>query len=266
MSSVLRSASGPPRPVDSGPLRPVDSGPPRPADAGPPRSVELFGPSSGGKSTLGARLSGGRSRIRAQLHGDRVLAHFHLGWLPFALLRTLALDAIAIVQVLATWGAHGDCYRLAAGQALRGEGPRGGFRRLMILRNAWKGVALCLLAGRVARPGELLLLDEGPLQTANYLFVHVDAPPARAALDAYLAVLPLAEAALFVRADEDTLVERTLVRGHPRVPSGSDEATRRFVRHALEVFDRVAVEPRVAERLIHLDQVLGGDETREACA
>ncbi len=149
---------------------------------------------------------------------------------------------------------------------MRGPGPRGLYQRLMLLRNAWKGVALFVLAERLARPGEVLLLDEGPLQTVNYLFVHVDAPPALAALDGYLAVLPLPEAALFLRAEEEVLVERTLARRHARVPDGSDEATRRFVRHTLEVFDRVAVEPRVADRLIHLDQVLGPKRATEASA
>jgi hypothetical protein len=204
--------------------------------------------------------------MRVVLHTDRVLAGFHLGLLPGWLLRTLALDAIALGAVLASWRVHGTCYRRAAAQALGGQGPRGPFERLMILRNAWKGVALCVLAERLARPGEVLLLDEGPLQTVNYLFVHVDAPPAREALEAYLAVLPLPEAALFLRADEETLVERTFARRHARVPAGSREATRRFVRHTLQAFDRVAVEPRVAGRLIHLDQLLGPKRATEACA
>jgi hypothetical protein len=216
----------------------------------------------------------GRHGIRAVHHTDRVLASLGLGWLPGHLLRTLALDAIALVQVLASWRAHGAAYRRAAAQALRGAGPRSLWLRAMLLRNAWKAIALCLLAERRARPGELLLLDEGPLQTTNYLFVHVDAPPDREALEAYLAVLPLADAALFLRADEDALAERTLARRHPRVPDGSPEATRRFVRHALAVFDRVAIEPRVAERLIHLDRLLGAAEAtaasgrapKEACA
>jgi hypothetical protein len=123
-----------------------------------------------------------------------------------------------------------------------------------------------VLAERWARPGEVLLLDEGPLQTANYLFVHADAPPAREALGAYLAVLPLPDAALFLRADEEALVERTLARRHARVPVGSREATRRFVRHTLEVFDRVAAQPRVAERLIHLDPLLGPRQATDVCA
>jgi hypothetical protein len=236
------------------------------SDSTAPRSLELFGPSSGGKSTLVSRFLAGRCAMRVVLHTDRILSAFFLGWLPGWLLRTMALDTIALGAVVATWPLHGRCYRLAAAQALRGRGPRSLYERGMLLRNAWKGVALCVLAERLARPGEVLLLDEGSLQTANYLFVHADVPPSREALEAYLAVLPLPGAALFLRANEDELVERTLARGHARVPDGSREATRRFVRHTLDVLDRVAIEPRVAARLIDLDELLGPKRATEACA
>jgi hypothetical protein len=111
-------------------------------------------------------------------------------------------------------------------------------------------------------------MDEGPLQTANYLFVHAEEPPAHERLDAYLATLPLPDAALYVRADEEELVARTLARRHPRVPDGSRDATRRFVAHALEVFERIAAEPRVRERLIAPEELAGDGraERREACA
>ena len=230
----------------------------------PPRVVELFGPSSGGKSSLAAQLVAGG---RCVLHTDRVLAAVGLGWLPGAALRTLAVDALAALHLVATWRRQRAFYRAAAAQALAGKGPRGLLLRLRLLRNAWKGGALRLLAGRLARPGEVVLMDEGPLQTANYLFVHVDEPPAREALDAYLATLPLPDAALYVRVGEEELVARTLARSHPRVPRGSREATERFVAHAVEVFERVAADPRVRARLVTLEELLGRSEPpREACA
>jgi hypothetical protein len=233
----------------------------------PLRVVELFGPSSGGKSSLGERLLR-EGRGRFVLHTDRVLASVGLGWLPGRGLRTLALDALAALEVVASWRRQRAFYRAAAAQALRGAGPRGWLLRLMLLRNAWKGGALRGLAGRLARAGEVVLMDEGPLQTANYLFVHADAPPDREALDAYLATLPLPDAALYVQAGEEELVARTLARTHARVPKGSREATRRFVAHALEVFERVAAEPRVRERLITREELAGEGraEPREACA
>jgi hypothetical protein len=232
-----------------------------------PCVVELFGPSSGGKSSLVARLLR-EGRGRFVLHTDRVLAGVGLGWLPGKGLRTLAVDVVVALEIVAGWRRQRAFYRAAAAQALRGAGPRGWRLRGMLLRNAWKGGALRLLAARLARPGEVVLMDEGPIQTANYLFVHADQPPAHEVLDAYLATLPLPDAALYVRADEEELVARTLARTHPRVPSGSREATRRFVAHALEVFERIAAEPRVRERLISPEALAGGGRAwpREACA
>lgn len=232
----------------------------------PPCVLELFGPSSGGKSSLSARLVSGACGGRFVLHTDRVLASVGLGWLPGRLLRTLALDAIAALEVVATWRRHRAFYARAAAQALSGGGPQGPLLRLMLLRNAWKGGALRILAGRLARPGEVVVMDEGPLQTANYLFVHTEEAPAHEALDAYLAVLPLPDAALYVRADEEELVTRTLARTHARVPNGSREAARRFVAHAVQVFERIAAEPRVQARLVSLETLASGEPAHEACA
>ena len=238
---------------------------PSPHASRPPRVVELFGPSSGGKSSLARRLVAGG---RFVLHTDRVLGAVGLGWLPGPLLRTLALDAVAALAVAGSWRRHRAFYAAAAAQALHGEGPKSLRLRLMLLRNAWKGGALRLLAARVARPGEPVLMDEGPLQTANYLFVHAEAKPAREALVAYLATLPLADAALHVPASEAELVARTLARTHARVAPGSREATERFVANALEVFERVLAEPRVQAHLVSLEELTGEarDLACEVCA
>jgi hypothetical protein len=229
------------------------------------RVVELFGPSSAGKSSLARSLVARERGGRFVLHEDRILQSVGLGWLRPPLLRTLAIDALAALEVIASQRRERASYRAAAAQALRGAGPRSLTQRLFLLRNAWKAVALLRLAARVARPGEIVLMDEGPLQTAHYLFVHADVPPAKAALDAYLAALALPDAALYVRGSLDELVARTLVRTHVRLPAGSREEATRFVGHALEVFDRVAAEPRVRERLVTLEALVG-DPGCEACA
>jgi len=207
--------------------------------------LELFGPSSAGKSSLAARLVAGGSVVHAQ---DRLLGRCGLAWLRGRLLRTLAVDSIAALGVLVTWRAGSAYYVFAAKQVLR-MSPASVPLRLNLLRNAWKAAALRLLAPRLATPGECLLMDEGPLQAANYLLVNAHAAPDAAALEAFLRVVPLPDAAAYVRAPEQELVSRTLQRTHPRIPDGSRDATERFVMHALRVFDRVAEEPSVKARL-----------------
>jgi len=231
--------------------------PPTHVDLGPPRVVELFGPSSTGKSSLAARLVSGEAGPGFILAGDRVLASAGLGWLPGRLLRTVALDLIALGALVASWRQQRAFYALAAAQALHGPGPSGWLLRLNLLRNSWKCGALRFVAGRLGRPHQVLLMDEGPLQTANYLFVHVDPPPDRAGLDAFLAAVPLPDAALYLRESEEELVARTLARTHPRVASHSPAETRRFVSHALAVFDRIAEDRRVRERLLTPEALFG---------
>jgi hypothetical protein len=228
------------------------------------RVLELFGPSSGGKSSLAARLvagEGGPGFIHAE---DRLLACAGLGWVPGRRPRIVLLHLVAALGVLVTWREGRAFYRYAAAQALYGAWPGSRWLRVNLLRNAWKAAAIRLLAPRCARPGERLLMDEGPLQAANYLLVHHSVPPDAAALEAFLRVVPLPDAAAYVRASEAELVERTLARTHPRVPAGSRAASARFVTHALAVFERIAAEPRVQQRLVAPGSLLPA--VREACA
>jgi hypothetical protein len=231
----------------------------RPARA---RVLELFGPSSGGKSSLAAKLAAeGAGLVPAEA---RLLARAGLGWLPAGRARVAALQTLAALGVLATWREGRAFYRFAAQQALRGAWPGSRRLRLHLLRNSWKTAAIRLLARRLARPGETLLMDEGPLQIANYLLVHAAAPPDAAALEAFLRLVPLPDAAAYVRAGEEELVARTVARTHPRVRDGSRAAAERFVVHALAVFDRIAAEPRVRERLVAPEALLASRS--EACA
>lgn len=230
----------------------------------PVRVVELFGPSSAGKSTLAARLAAEPGWVPAE---ECLLARLGLAGVRGHLVRTLLVDAVAVLGVALTWREASAYYRATARLALAGGGPASRLLRLNMLRNAWKVAAIRLLAPRFAAPGETLLMDEGPIQAANYLLVHAEAPPDLAALDRFLASVPLPDAAAYVRGSEEALVARTLARTHPRVPPASPAAATRFVRHALIVFDRIAAAPRIAERIVAPASLEGSrDERCEACA
>jgi hypothetical protein len=221
-----------------------------------PRVLELFGPSSAGKSTLAARLCAGEGGPGFALLFDRVLADVGLGFLRPRWLRVLALDAVAFATVVTTWRAWRPFYAAAAAEALRSAGPLHWPMRFNLLRNTWKRAALRLRAERHGRAGETLVMDEGPLQSVHYLFVHVDPPPALERLDAFLRAIPLPDAALYVDDADEALVARTLARGHPRLPQGSEPEAARWVRHARIVFERIRAEPRVRERLVTREALL----------
>ena len=237
-------------------------------ELGAVRVLELFGPSSGGKSSLVRRLlAAPREGCVFTLAQDRLLERAGLGWLSGHLARTLAIDVVAVLAVLVTWRAARAFYSFSAARVLRSAGSASLGLRLNLLRNAWKVVALRLVAPRFAAPGEVLLMDEGPLQAANYLLVRADCAPSPAALETFLRVVPRPDGAVYVRLDEETLVRRTLARGHPRVPDGSRKACGRFVHNALAVFDRIAADPRVSGRLLREEALLApGPAAREVAS
>ena len=158
----------------------------------------------------------------------------------------MLLHAVAVLGVLVTWREGRAFYRFAAAEALRGEWPGSRLLRLHLLRNAWKAAAIRLLAPRFARAGERAADGRGAAPDRELLLVHHSVAPNAAVLEAFLRVVPLPDAAAYVRASEAELVRRTLARTHPRVPAGSHAASARFVAHSLAVFERIAAEPRVA--------------------
>lgn len=216
--------------------------------------IELFGCTSAGKSSLARRL---RVAAGARMGDDFVLARAGLGWLPGRLPRLLALDVLALAACLGALRRRREFLRYAWScvRGLPAELSLG--RRLNIARNVFKKAGIREILGRAAPPETLLLMDEGALQSAHYLFVQPCAEPDVERLGGFLERVPLPDVAVHVCEEQGTLVRRTLARGHPRVPEGTREATERFLARAAVVFAAIAAEPRVRERLVIVDAPTG---------
>jgi hypothetical protein len=224
--------------------------------AADPIQVELFGCSSSGKSSLAPRLlrSARALGVEATLSEDLVLRQVGLEGLRPGWLRTLCVDLLAAAACLATWREHRAFLRLVVA-TLRGLPARVPWpQRLNMARNVIKKTGVRALVRRRAGPGELVVLDEGTLQTAHYLFVQACTEPDPARIDAFLARVPLPDVAVYVREDESTLVRRTVARGHKRLSDRSSDSVARFVRRAVFTLERVADAPPVQERLLVLDR------------
>ena len=184
---------------------------------------------------------------------DFVLRQFRLGGLRSPWLRRLCVDLLAAGACLAGWREHAGFLGQAARTLLALPAGVPWPRRLNTARNVIKKTGVRALVRRRARPGELVVLDEGTLQTAHYLFVQPCADPDPARLDAFLAGVPLPDVAVFVREKESTLLRRTLARGHKRLGGRSSDGAARFVRRAVFTLDRVAATPRVKRRLLVIE-------------
>jgi hypothetical protein len=218
--------------------------------------IELFGCSSSGKSSLAPRLlrSARALGVKATLSEDFVLHQLRLDGLRPGWLRTLCVDLLAAAACLATWREHGAFLRLVAQTLRRLPAGVSWPRRLNMARNVVKKTGVRALVRRRAGPGELVVLDEGTLQIAHYLFVQPCTDPDPERIDSFLARVPLPDVAVYVREVESTLVRRTVARGHKRVSDRSSASVARFVRRAVFTLERVADAPRVKERLLLLDR------------
>jgi hypothetical protein len=211
--------------------------------------VELIGPTGGGKSTLAGRiLEACRAEgVTAVAADELLLRKARLGWLPGELLHTVGLDLLAVFACLATWHRNSDFYRFAVRVLRELPGSVPYFEKANLFRNVIKKVGT-FEALRAWTPEDLLVVvDEGTLQAVHNLFVHLATELREEWVRAFARIVPLPEVAVYVSANETTLIRRTLARGHRRIRDLSPETVASFVRRAEAAFD-LLVEELVAER------------------
>lgn len=214
--------------------------------------IELIGCTSAGKSTFAARLlEASRAQQAVVLGEDYILGQARLaGVKPRALRRVL-------VNLLAAYGL------LGAGRSARAilafavrlllPLPIAPGEKLSILRNVLKRVGIDAIVRRRCGDGQIVLLDEGLVQSAHYLFVHETVPVDEQRLQQFAELLPLPDAIIYLRPPEPVLVERTLRRGHRRVRHAAEGGASRFISRAVTVFDRLSGIPAIAHRLVIVD-------------
>ncbi|MBK9711679.1 MAG: hypothetical protein IPO81_10190 [Kouleothrix sp.] len=217
--------------------------------------VEFIGCTGAGKSTLVGRvLAICRARgVDAWTEYDFVLRQLRLEWVTGRLPRGLLVNLIALCAALWTWRANRAFYRFAARLLARLPAEVSWYERLYIGRDVLKNIGIYAIVRRRSAPGQLILLDEGPLHTAHYLFVHRAVEPDLAALDAFARLAPLPDLLVYVTQSAAVLVERTMARGHKRIPDRTPAKVAGFVGRAIAVFERLARQPALADRLLVVD-------------
>jgi len=216
--------------------------------------VELIGCTGAGKSYLTRQLLAARPGLVTG--HDFVLRQARLGWVRPSAARRLLVTLLGLAAC-AAWGPR-PFLRFAFG-AIRGL-PVGTGEKLKLARITARNAGIDALLRRLAPPDLPVLADEGTLQTAHYLFVHVSAPPDPEQVSAFLRLVPRPDAAVYLRQPEEVLVERTLRRGHGRVPPGRPDLTARFVGRAVQVMEQLAAALDEEGRLITLSgQLQAGD-------
>lgn len=127
--------------------------------------------------------------------------------------------------------------------------------RIKIARIAVRNLGIYHCVKHFDNPECIVILDEGTLHIAHYLFVYENVVPDIAQTKQFISQAPLPDGVVFLRVPRICLVERTLARGHARVNSGSEQAAQNFVDHALAVFDCVNQCVELNGKLVTINRV-----------
>lgn len=217
--------------------------------------IELFGCTGVGKSTLldGLLQAYLRQGIDALTGEDLALEKVHLNWVKGHLARTLLIDLISFFFCLLTWQKRMPFYRVIFNIVFGLPSTIDWLEKINIIRNTLKKIGIYELIERNLSNQRIILMDEGTLQTAHYLFAHTAVEIPDANLSKFISLVPLPNIAIYLQQNDEILIERTLARGHKRIRGGSRAMTERFIKRAVTTFDKLTQDSTVASRLLIVD-------------
>jgi thymidylate kinase len=215
--------------------------------------IELIGCTGAGKSTLANSIVRicQESGINVRMSDDFVLAKARLGWVTHQLVRTILVDLFAFAACLIALPNHRRFLLFAL--RLISESAAGWFEKLRLVRSVFKKIGVYEIVRRQAPDEELVLVDEGTLHAAHNLFVPGPVKARDTHLSMFLRLVPLPDVAVYVTQRESVLIERTLNRGHKRIPDRSPAKVARFIRKAVATFDELARHPQLQRVLLVID-------------
>jgi hypothetical protein len=215
--------------------------------------IELIGCTSAGKSTLTRSiLQSSHDKGPGILLGeDFVLEQFRLNWIKNYPLRKLLVNMAGLFASLLTWRNNREFYLFATQLLFQLPIPR--LERFSLLRNVLKKIGIYEIIRFRSTDQQVILVDEGVLQAAHNLFVHVSVEVKTEELSTFATLIPLPDAVIYLRQPESLLIDRTMKRGHRRIPDGTYGKVVRFVKQAVATFDKLVQHPVVENRVLVVD-------------
>ena len=215
--------------------------------------IELIGCTSAGKSTLIRHIlqSCREQGVDILLGDDFVLRQVRLDWIKSHLPRTLLVDLLALIACLMTWRKHFKFYSFST--RLLFQLPIARLERLNLLRNVVKKIGIHEIIRFRSTDQQLILVDEGVLQAAHNLFVHGSVQVKTDLLATFAELIPYPDIVVYLRQPESVLIDRTMKRGHKRIPDRSYGNVVSFIEQAVATFDKLAQYPAVKSKLLVVD-------------
>jgi hypothetical protein len=212
--------------------------------------IELTGCTSAGKTTLMSRICRvSREQSPDVAAGDEfILGLVRLNGIRSHIARTLVIDFIAGIACLVTIGRYWEFYRFSLCLIIRLR--TGWFERLNLSRNVLKKIGVFETIRQFAPPSKIVVVDEGTLHAAHNLFVHLNSKPTEDDFRTFFRLVPLPEAAVYLKEAAPVLILRTHRRKHPRLRSADVTGKRLFIEQAISTFERLESEPKVRQILL----------------
>lgn len=212
--------------------------------------IELIGCTSAGKSTLANHIlqfcrDEGIDNI--SLGENFLLDQFHVGRVGSSIGRAVLINLIALPVALFNWGKYHHYFSFAFRTIAHLPIPL--FEKNYLCRNILKNIGVYEIACTRATDRQIIILDEGPLHSANMLFVHVAVPLPEKESSEFAQMVPLSDAAFYLRERDEVLIQRTLARGHKRIQNGDRNEVEKFVHSAVAMFEKLAQEPSMQHKL-----------------
>lgn len=230
--------------------------------------IELIGCTGAGKSTLarGIQQACREQGLDILLGEDFVLEQCRMDWVRSDLLRKALVNVTGILASLITWRNNRRLSLFATQLLFQLPIPR--LERVSLLRNVLKKIGLYEIIRLRRRDQQVILVDEGVLQIAHNLFVHVSSGVKSEHLSTFAGLAPLSDVVVYLKQPEDLLIDRTLRRGHKRIQDRSHAKVSRFVKQAVNVFDELVQHPKVKNRVVVVEgdrevvMAMNGEESR----
>lgn len=214
--------------------------------------IELIGCTGAGKSTLLRFIKqvAQEAGISVYSSEEAALSQFGLERLREGPVRAAAINGLAFLAAMGAAPRYLSYFQFTFKFLLRL--PISWLEKQLIGRNVIKNIGLYEISRR--QSGSIVLLDEGPLHIAHALFVHTMLELPEDQIATFVKLVPLSDAILYLRIPQDVLVERTLDRGHRRIPTGSRLLVQQFVEKAVCMFDHMVHFACVRARLIVVEE------------
>ncbi len=220
--------------------------------------IELIGCTSAGKTTLARRMlqAGRELGIDVQLSDDFVLKQIRLNWIKNEFIRLRIIELLCLPICLVFWRKYRRFYRLAIRTSR--QAPGSWFYKMNVARITLRKIGIYEIIHRCSSEQQILLFDnEGVLQASHTLFIHSGGARLNAGdLSSFVDFAPLPDVVAYLWQSQAVLLERTLARGHHRIPDRAHDKVELFIEQAVEMFDALQRHPALVSRLL----VINGEQ------